>query len=91
MKKVVDCADVKTEGEFWQAYIRDAQPDGVEFFGRNVAAFWDAVSGGGPGWPGECELHFINTQPLRLLNGGQFYASLKRIANESEFVKIYLQ
>jgi ribonuclease inhibitor len=84
---VIDCAGINSEAEFWTAYIDAVQPDGAEHFGRNLDAFWDAVSGG-PGWPGECELRFINTRALAPLRAGGFVAALERIAADSRFVTI---
>jgi RNAse (barnase) inhibitor barstar len=88
----VDCSKVSTEKEFWDAYIAAALPEGREYFGCNLDAFWDAVSAGGPGWPGEdCELKFVNTPTVRGFRGGEFYVALMRIANNSKYVSIHLE
>ena len=88
----IDCAKTADEAEFWDAYVAAALPEGRGYFGRNLAAFWDAVSGGGPGWPGEdCELRFVNTAPLKRFARRGFYEALKDIAARSESTPIYVE
>eukprot|EP01035_Chromulina_nebulosa_P046776 gene46776-63379_t len=53
---VVDCSGIGSTEEFWQRYLDTAKPDGAAMFGRNLEAFWDAIEGGGPGWPGTISL-----------------------------------
>lgn len=90
---VIDCAGVKEAGEFWQRYLDTAQPADAGLFGRNLDAFWDAVEGGGPGWPGPVRLVFTNTgqmNSLRILNGGSFLEKLQQIADEATRIDIEL-
>lgn len=86
----VDCRDVKSEAEFWERYVWIVRPEGAAIFGRNLDAFWDAVSDEGPGWPGECEVRFINSGELARLRDGKFVEALEEIARESTRVKISL-
>ncbi len=83
----VDCLEVRTEANFWQAYLDTVKPDGVDYFGRNLHAFRDALSGG-PGWPGVCLLRFINTKALIPIQNGEFYNLLISIASESKIIRI---
>jgi len=71
--------------EFWQRYLTAAQPDGAAFFGRNLDAFWDAVEGGGPGWP-NAKLIIKNTADLE----PAFLDKLRRIANDATQTEIEL-
>jgi ribonuclease inhibitor len=87
---IVNCDSIHTEAEFWSAYISAAAPEGVGYFGQNLDAFWDALNGG-PGWPGECELKFINTYQLQNLHHGRFIHALRDIASQSKFVKVILE
>jgi len=87
---IVNCDTVHTEAEFWAAYINAATPEGAGYFGQNLNAFWDALNGG-PGWPGECELRFINTYQLQNLYHGRFVQELYDIASKSKFVKVILE
>jgi RNAse (barnase) inhibitor barstar len=84
---VIDCTQISDQSAFWKAYLDATNPEDGRYFGRNLDAFWDAIDGGGPGWPGECELHFVNTKHLRLLET-EFFAGLERIAVKSRFVKL---
>ncbi|WP_256081196.1 barstar family protein [Massilia sp. YIM B04103] len=77
----LDCAQISSEGDFWQLYLETVRPDGAEFFGRNLSAFRDAISGGGPGWPGECRITVVHTENLQR-QAGQFFNGLQRIAGE---------
>lgn len=85
---VIDCTLLASEEDFWNPYVETANPEGKEYFGRNLDAFWDAVSAGGPGWPGTCELRFINTDGIKTLCNGAFYESLKKIAQDCDQIRI---
>ena len=85
---VINCSDVTSRDQFWSAYVDEVQPQGALLFGRNLEAFWDAVSGGGPGWPGKCVLRFTHSERLAQIDGGRFFEGLKRIAAEAEQVRI---
>ncbi|MDG5975855.1 hypothetical protein H010_11364 [Hydrogenophaga taeniospiralis CCUG 15921] len=87
---VVDCSAVHSEVDFWSAYVRATEPEGAGYFGRNLDAFWDGLNGG-PGWPGECQLRFINTAPLRSFRGGLFLEALRDIASRSTTVKVTVE
>lgn len=79
---VIDCSKIDSEQEFWNAYLNVVKPEGTEYFGRNLDAFWDALSAGGPGWPGNdngCKIRFINTETIKMLRNGKFYSVLKEI------------
>jgi len=83
----VDCAGVRTEGEFWRRYLEVVRPEGADIFGRNLHAFDDALVGG-PGWPGEVQLHFTHTSHLKALHSGAFLAVLKDIVAEHPTVSL---
>ena len=85
---IIDCQNVKSEVDFWKLYVAETHLDSAQYFGRNLAAFWDAVSAGGPGWPGECTLRFINTEYLAAWDKHGFVSRLRQIAAESASVVI---
>ncbi|MFZ6814593.1 barstar family protein [Undibacterium sp. Rencai35W] len=86
----IDCKDVLSEVDFWQIYLQTVEPEGTHYFGKNLHALWDGVNGG-PGWPGLCELHFINTQSLRTLNDCLFYEQLCKLAKKSKTIQIFIE
>jgi len=81
---IVDCWDVRTPDEFWDLYLREVIPEGVEHFGRNEDAFRDALTGGGPGWPGdsECTLEIIHVDKLIANGHTVFVAFLEALGRE---------
>lgn len=82
MKKyLLDCTSVKTDGDFWDLYCEVVRPEGEGYFGRNLDAFWDAVSAGGPGWPGDCQIELVCVNELARQNP-RLYNGLQRIASE---------
>lgn len=82
MKKyILDCSSVLSEGDFWELYCEVTHPEGEGYFGRNLAAFWDAVSAGGPGWPGDCQIELVNIDGFARRNSC-LYNGIKRIAND---------
>lgn len=87
---IIDCTGVGSESEFWEAYVQDAKPQGAEFFGRNLDAFWDALHGG-PGFPQVDEVRFTGTSSLATLRNGDFLKALREIAHTSAGVKITLE
>lgn len=80
--------------DLWERYVEAAQPDGARHFGRNLHAFWDAISGGGPGWPGDdVELVFRNSESLAALTSGSgpsYLDLMQRFARDLHAVKITL-
>jgi len=87
---IVDCGAVRTEADFWSAYVGAVDPEGVGYFGRNLDAFWDGLNGG-PGWPGECTLKFIHTQALHGFREGLFMEALREIASQSTLVQVIFE
>ena len=84
---VIDCQNVRNEGDFWQLYVELARPEGANIFRRNVSAFWDAISGGGPGWPGDVEVLFVYAEVLSAINNGGLPRRLQEIQLQSTRVR----
>lgn len=87
---IIDCSELNDEADFWTAYLSTTEPEGAQHFGRNLDALWDALSAGGPSWPGDCALHFVNTDVLRHWRDGNFYRTLQKIALDSRTISIRL-
>ncbi len=89
----IDCFDTRSAAEFWQRYVDAVAPDDADLFGRNLDALWDAVEGGGPGWPGEVKLLFTNTAGLAAFHVGEgvsLLEGLRRIAADASHAEIEL-
>lgn len=89
----IDCAGVSSTDEFWRRYLDATRPDGGEHFGRNLDAFWDAIEGGGPGWPGEVVLAFQHTESLSALRtsaGGSFLDGLRQVAEHATRIRVQI-
>lgn len=87
---VINCQEVRDEEGFWQLYVETVRPEGAAFFGRNMAAFWDAIFGGGPGWPGDVELLFTNGKALSSIRNGSLLRRLQEIQSQSSRVHVAL-
>lgn len=89
---VIDCSGIGSTEEFWQRYLDAARPEGASMFGRNLDAFWDAIEGGGPGWPGKVTLVFTHSDQLLRLRtrsgDASFLDALKTIAREASVVRV---
>lgn len=83
----INCRNITTEPALWSRYLQLTDADGAEYFGCNLDAFSDALHGG-PGWPGECSLHFIETETIQLWQQGHFYQLLKSIAQRSAMIRV---
>lgn len=90
----IDCSGVTSPDELWQRYIDAAKPSGASMFGRNLDAFWDAIEGGGPGWPGNVVLVFEHSRQLSAFTtvGGQrsYLDALTEIADQASIVAVKL-
>lgn len=84
----IDCSNVGSEEEFWRLYLDSVDAQDSHLFGRNLHAFWDALDGGGPGWPGDVDLHFTNAKSLAPLLGGTFLTILKRQASNLSSARV---
>jgi hypothetical protein len=87
----INCSGIRSEPEFWRIYLETVKPEGTHFFGCNLDAFNDALTGGGPGWPGECQVHFINTESLQCINDGEFYRKLLEIMAQSVAAPVHFE
>lgn len=81
---IIYCAGVRSEHEFWDLYIQNIAPESAQYFGKNLDALWDALSAGGPGFPGEgiSSVKLISTASLKSLRSGTFYSGLQSISQE---------
>lgn len=81
---VLDCAQVRTPDEFWEANSGRFAISPSGRFGRNLDALWDALAGGGPGWPGNVEIEVHHIEALEAAGHQPFVAALERIGMDLE-------
>jgi len=89
----IDCDGAVSAAEVWQRYVDAIAPEDARLFGRNLDAFWDAVEGGGPGWPGKVKLVFKDSAGLaafQVASGLSMLEGLRRIANDATQTEIEL-
>jgi ribonuclease inhibitor len=79
---VIDCQGIGTEAQFWDRYVDAIPPESRRYFGRNLDAFNDALAGG-PGWPGDVDVQFLNAASLRGIRDGDFLSALEEITAQS--------
>jgi RNAse (barnase) inhibitor barstar len=89
---ILDCAAIKSPEEFWELYLTIPTIEGKDYFGRNLDAFWDALSAGGPGWPGEVSIEITNTSKLKENGNSSFVSKVveigERLAIENASVRL---
>jgi hypothetical protein len=79
----MDGRRLASEEAFWREFIEVLRPEGGEYFGRNLAAFNDALAGG-PGWPGnDFALTITSSDTAIEYLGADFIQSLREICEES--------
>lgn len=89
----IDCTGVQTAHELWQRYLAAVPAHDAQSFGYTLDSFWDGVQWGGPGWPGECELVFTNTEALSNLKtqgGKPFLPAFRQLAEDTDRIRIRL-
>lgn len=79
---VLECSKIETPAAFWSLYVEQVVPEGSAGFGHNLDAFWDALSAGGPGFPGASILEVRNVETLEANGHGPFVSVLEKIAQD---------
>ena len=82
---IIDCSSVSSIEEFWNLYVDQDAIEGKAHFGRNLDALGDALTGGGPGYPGDIDrIRLVGSKHLMLIDGGSFYEKLVRLSKDLE-------
>ena len=63
----------------------------VSYFGQNLQAFQDAISGGGPGFPGDCMIEIIGSAQLQEIFGQEGFDVILRLLREADFVELIVE
>jgi len=86
---ILDGRRLTDEATFWKEYLSAVRPVGEEFFGRNLAAFRDAVTAGGPGCPGApCCIRIEKHEAASV--SPKFIAKVAEILRESDGMELVL-
>jgi hypothetical protein len=86
----IDGNRITSRETFWDEYLAVVQPEGAEFFGRNLDALNDGLWGG-PGWPGDdFVLEILNSAALKDQLGAEFLKKLGDVFAHSHSAKLVL-
>ncbi len=77
----IDCRGIGNMASFWARYVQAVGPENCVHFGRNLDALWDALSGGGPGWPDVKHLVFKNSNALLDMPDGEGAFLIQRLGD----------
>ncbi|MDP9836913.1 ribonuclease inhibitor [Neorhizobium huautlense] len=77
----IDCRGIDSTASFWERYVEVVGPENCVDFGRNLDALWDALSGGGPGWPDVEHLVYENSKALLDMPDGEAAFLLQRLSD----------
>ena len=81
----IDCNSVSSVDDFWNLYISQDVVEGKSLFGRNLDALWDALTGGGPGYPRDTDcIKLVGSRRLSLIDGGTFYNKIVSFSKDLE-------
>lgn len=82
------CASKK---DFWNKYVAEIDTESGKYFGKNIDAFNDAITAGGPGFPGDCIIEIIGTKKLENIFGKEDFDFIIGLLKEAEFVDLIIE
>ena len=81
----------KNKRDFWDKYAAEVATESIKHFGKNLEAFRDAITAGGPGYPGDCIIEIIGTKKLEQIFGKKDFDSIINLLREADFVELILE
>jgi len=81
----------KSKNDFWEKYTKQIPTESAKLFGKNLDAFNDAITGGGPGFPGDCVIEIIGIEKLNEIFGVQNMEFIIQLLRESEFIELIVE
>ena len=81
----------ESQSDFWDKYASQIPRDSARNFGKNLDALNDAITSGGPGYPGDCIIEIIGTVKLIEVFGQDNFDFMVGILREAEFVDLFLE
>ena len=76
---------------FWNKYTRQISSDSGKNFGKNLDAFNDAITGAGPGFPGDCLIEIVGVDELIKIFGASKMETIIKLLDEAEFVDLIIE
>lgn len=80
-----------TKQDFWNKYAAEIDSQSAKHFGKNLAAFNDAITAGGPGFPGDCIIEIIGTEQLEKVFGKDDFGFIIELLRKAEFVDLIVE
>lgn len=81
----------ESKGDFWKNYTSQIPTESARYFGENLDAFNDAITAGGPGYPGDCIIEIIGVDKLISIFGNSYYDIIVPLLKEAEFVDLIIE
>lgn len=81
----------QSRADFWKSYAQQIPSDSAAYFGKNLDAFNDAITGAGPGFPGECLIEIVGTGRLIKLFGQDHFDFIIELLTDADFVDLILE
>ncbi|WP_430817555.1 barstar family protein [Carboxylicivirga sp. RSCT41] len=80
-----------TKEDFWNKYVADIDSESAKYFGKNLDAFNDAITAGGPGFPGDCIIEIIGTKRLENIFGKEDFEFIIGLLKDAEFIDLIVE
>ena len=90
-KIFIDGNNCNSETDFWNQYKKQISAESAKNFGMNLDAFNDAITGGGPGFPGDCLIEIIGIKELVKLFGSVKFEFVIQLLKEVDFVDLIIE
>jgi len=81
----------KTKDDFWNKHVAKIAFESGKYFGKNLDDFNDAVTSGGPGFPGDYIIEIIETKKLEEIFGKENFDFIIGLLKEAEFVDLIIE
>lgn len=87
-KLFINGAICKSEEDFWNQYVSEIGSESGKYFKKNSAAFHDAMTSKGFGFPGDCIIEIIGTKNLEEIFGKPNFTAIITLFREADFVDL---
>jgi len=80
-----------TQEDFWNKYTNQISSKSAMGFGKNLDSFNDAITGAGPGFPGDCLIEIIGIEQLTKLFGSQNMEFIIQLLQDAEYIDLVIE